>query len=319
MTNGRGNSHDKRPAIVYDGLVTRYENPIAFAVFMKTVLSIQSHVALGCVGNRAATFALQRLGCEVIAVNTVQFSNHTGYGAWRGEVFSPEHITDVLIGVAERGVLPQCHAVLSGYMGDAALGQAVLNAAAQVKAANPRAVYCCDPVMGDVGRGVFVRPGIPEFMRERAIPAADVVTPNQFELELLTGTVVTTLEDAVMAAASLRARGPKAVLVTSLTRANAPADMIEMLVDTADGSWLVATPRLPIDPSPNGAGDAVAALFLAHYLRTFDPAKALERSAAGIYAIFLATRRYRTRELQMVAAQEEFVQPTHLFPAERVR
>lgn len=286
---------------------------------MKTVLSIQSHVAMGCVGNRAATFALQRLGCEVIAVNTVQFSNHTGYGAWRGEVFSPQHIADVLEGVAERGALPTCQAVLSGYMGDATLGQAVLDAVAKVKSANPRAVYCCDPVMGDVGRGVFVRPGIPDFMRESAIPAADIVTPNQFELELLTGKTVGTLEDAMAAAAALRATGPKAVLVTSLLRSNLPADMIEMLVDTAEGTWIAATPRLPIDPAPNGAGDAVAALFLAHYLRTFDAAKALERAAAGIYAIFLATRRYRSRELQMVAAQEEFVQPTHLFPAERVR
>lgn len=286
---------------------------------MKTVLSIQSHVAMGCVGNRAATFALQRLGCEVIAVNTVQFSNHTGYGAWRGEVFSPQHIADVLEGVAERGALPTCQAVLSGYMGDATLGQAVLDAVAKVKSANPRAVYCCDPVMGDVGRGVFVRPGIPDFMRESAIPAADIVTPNQFELELLTGKTVGTLEDAMTAAAALRATGPKVVLVTSLLRSNLPADMIEMLVDTAEGTWIAATPRLPIDPAPNGAGDAVAALFLAHYLRTFDAAKALERAAAGIYAIFLATRRYRSRELQMVAAQEEFVQPTHLFPAERVR
>jgi len=225
----------------------------------------------------------------------------------------------VLRGVAERGMLPLCNAVLSGYMGDAALGQAVLDAAAQVKEANPRAVFCCDPVMGDVGRGLFVRPGIPEFMREKAVPAADIVTPNQFELETLTGKTVTTLDDALDAAAALRATGPQTVLVTSLTRTAAPRDMIEMMVDTEDGTWLVATPRLPIDPAPNGAGDAVAALFLAHYLRAFDVSKALERAASGIYAIFLATRRYRSRELQMVAAQEEFVQPTHLFPVERIR
>jgi len=188
-----------------------------------------------------------------------------------------------------------------------------------VRAANPRAIYCCDPVMGDVGRGVFVRPGIPEFMREHAIPAADIATPNQFELELLTGAPVRTLDEALVAAGALRALGPRVVLVTSLSREVGRDDMIEMLVDTADGSWLVATPKLPIDPAPNGAGDAVTALFLAHYLRSFEAPRALERAAAGIYAIFLATRRYHARELQMVAAQEEFVQPTHLFPAERLR
>lgn len=293
--------------------------PKRFPIEMRTVLSIQSHVALGCVGNRAAVFALQRLGCEVIAVNTVQFSNHTGHGAWRGRVFDAEHIADVLLGVEERGGFAGCHAVLSGYMGDASLGMGVLDAARRVRAANPRAIYCCDPVMGDAGRGIFVRPGIPEFMRERAVPAADIVTPNQFELDLLTGRTTRTLQDAMDAAAALRAMGPRVVLVTSLTREGAREDMIEMMVDSPDGCWLVATPRLPIDPAPNGAGDAVAALFLAHYLRTFEAQRALERSAAGIYSIFLATRRYHARELQMVAAQEEFVQPTHLFPAERLR
>lgn len=286
---------------------------------MKTVLSIQSHVAYGYVGNRAAVFPLQRLGCDVIVVNTVQFSNHTGYGAWTGQVFGADHIAAIIDGVDQRGALARCNAVLSGYMGDAALGRAVLDAAARVKAHNPRAVYCCDPVMGDVGRGFFVRPGIPEFMKDHAVPAADIITPNQFELEYLAGGAVRTLSDALAAAAALRARGPRLVLVTSLTREDAQSDTIEMLVDTERGSWLVNTPRLPLDPAPNGSGDAVAALFLAHYLRAFDPVEALEGAAAAIYAIFLATRRAGTRELQIVAAQDEFVDPTHLFPADRVR
>lgn len=286
---------------------------------MKTVLTIQSHVAMGCVGNRAAAFALQRLGCDVIAVNTVQFSNHTGYGNWNGAVFPADQIRSVVDGVEERGGFRHCHAILSGYLGDAAIGTVILNAVRRVKAANPRAIYCCDPVMGDTGRGLFVGPGIPEFMKEQAIAAADILTPNHFELEQLSGRTLETLEDVQTAAAAIRARGPKVVLVTSLSRRDGRNDMIEMLADSADSTWLVATPRLPIDPAPNGAGDAVAALFLSHYLRTGDPGKALERSAAAIYAIFLATRRYRSRELQMVAAQEEFVQPTHVFPAERLR
>jgi len=286
---------------------------------MKTVLSIQSHVAFGYVGNRAAAFPLQRLGHDVIVVNTVQFSNHTGYGAWTGQVFTAEHIVDVIDGVAERGGIDACDAVLSGYMGDAALGQVIVETAARVKAANPRAVYCCDPVMGDVGRGFFVRPGIPDFMKAHAVPAADVVTPNQFELEFLTGRTVGSLADALAATAALRARGPRVVLVTSLTRAEAPADRIEMLVDTADGAWVVATPRLPLDPPPNGAGDAVAALFLAHYLKAFDAAAAVEQASAAIYAVFEETRRRGKRELQLIAAQDELVAPRTVFRAEKVR
>jgi pyridoxine kinase len=286
---------------------------------MKTVLSIQSHVAYGYVGNRAAVFPLQRLGIDAVAVNTVQFSNHTGYGAWTGQVFTAEHIADVVDGVAARGVLPRCDAVLSGYMGDVGLGQVIVETAARVKAANPQAIYCCDPVMGDVGRGFFVRPGLPDFIKTHAVPAADLLTPNQFELEYLADRPIHTLDDALAATEGLRARGPRLVLVTSLTRQDAAADSIEMLVDDTDGAWLVSTPRLALEPSPNGSGDAVAALFLAHYLKGFDPAESLEQAAAAIYAIFETTRRMGTRELQLIAAQDDFVNPPRRFAATRLR
>src|SRR3954468_12993954 len=180
------------------------------------VLSIQSHVAYGHVGNASAVFAMQRLGVEVWPIHTVQFSNHTGYGAWRGRVFDGQAIDEVMQGIAERGVLPQCYGVLSGYLGSADIGHAVLGAVRRVREANPDAHYCCDPVIGDVGRGVFVRPGIPEFMRDHAVPAADIITPNQFELDLLSGGGSATLVDAKASLAAIHALGPRVVLVTSL-------------------------------------------------------------------------------------------------------
>ena len=124
------------------------------------ILSIQSHVAYGHVGNAAAAFALQRLGIEVWPIHTVQFSNHTGYGSWRGRAFDADTIRELIQGIGERGVLGRCDGVLSGYLGSAEIGIAVLDAVARVRAANPRARYCCDPVIGDVGRGVFVHPGV---------------------------------------------------------------------------------------------------------------------------------------------------------------
>src|ERR1700754_3599978 len=151
------------------------------------ILSIQSWVAYGHVGNAAAMFPMQRLGHEVFAVNTVQFSNHTGYGAWKGSVFTGDAVREVVTGIEDRGALARCDGVLSGYMGDASIGEAILDAVARVKAANPKALYCCDPVFGDVGRGIFVREGIADFMRERSVPAADIITPNHFELESLAG------------------------------------------------------------------------------------------------------------------------------------
>ncbi|MGO4722931.1 MULTISPECIES: pyridoxal kinase PdxY [unclassified Inquilinus] len=283
---------------------------------MTAILSIQSSVAYGHVGNSAAVFPLQRLGIDVWPVLTVHFSNHTGYGSFRGPVLPADQIAEVLRGVEERGVLPGCDAVLSGYMGDVSLGHVVLDAVAKVKAANPKAVYCCDPVLGDVGRGFFVRPGLPEFMRDQAVPRADIITPNQFELEFLAGGPIATLDDALAAARAVQATGPKIVLVTSLTRSDAPADAIEMLAVAPDGAWIVATPRLPLNV--NGSGDITAALFLAHWLRSGSPATALGRTAATVFAVMEETHRAGKREIQIVAAQDAIANPPERFAVRQV-
>jgi pyridoxine kinase len=190
------------------------------------ILSIQSSVAYGHAGNSAATFPLQRLGHDVWPVLTVHFSNHTGYGAWRGEVFQPSVVADVVRGIAERGMLGRADAVLTGYQGSPGVAEVVLDTVMRVRALNPAAVYCCDPVMGDVGRGMFVQPGIPQLIRDRVVPAADVVTPNAFELAYLAGTggdpetatpADISTEDGLLAAVDrLRATGPATVLVTSI-------------------------------------------------------------------------------------------------------
>jgi pyridoxine kinase len=282
---------------------------------MSAILSIQSAVAYGHVGNSAAVFPLQRLGFEVWPVNTVQFSNHSGYGSWRGEVFSSQAVGGVIEGIAERGVLPRCGAVLSGYLGDVALGQIVLGAVARVKAANPKAVWCCDPVIGDTADGIYVRPGIPEFFRDQALAQADLLTPNLFEAELLTGLPIRSLDEALAACAALRARGPKIVLLTSF-RADPEADRVGLLVSTPSGAWLVETPLLPIQAS--GTGDAVAALFLGHWLRSGDPAAAAEAAAGVIYAVLKATLAAGETELALIAAQAAFGEPPERFTARRV-
>ena len=281
-------------------------------------LSIQSHVAYGYVGNRAATFPLQRLGHEVWAVNTVEFSNHTGYGAWRGRVANPEQVREVVQGIADRDVLAGCDGVLSGYLGDASLGEVVIEAAGKVRAANPRALWCCDPVIGDEDRGVYVRAGIVEMFRDRALAAADITTPNRFELEQLTGHPGRHLADALAGCRVLLAKGPRLVLLTSLQREETPADSIEMLAVDREQAWLVATPRIDFPVAPNGTGDAVAALFTAHLLASGDAGAALGATASAIFGILQATVAAGARELQLVAAQQELVTPSRCFAAARV-
>jgi pyridoxine kinase len=280
------------------------------------VLSIQSHVAYGHVGNASAVFPMQRLGVEVWPIHTVQFSNHTGYGSWKGRVFDGPAIEDLVEGIAERGVLGRCDGVLSGYMGSADIGNAILSAVTRVRALNPEALYCCDPVIGDVGRGVFVRPGIPEFMREQAVPAADIITPNQFELDYLSGITTQTLDDVKQAVSAVQALGPKVILVTSVETKETPTDSVDLVAGEGGRFWRVRTPKLSL--SVNGAGDAIAALFFVHYARSRAAPTALAAASASVYGLLKRTEEAGSREILTIAAQDEFVSPSHRFDVAEV-
>ncbi|MBF4161507.1 pyridoxal kinase PdxY [Nocardioides acrostichi] len=281
------------------------------------ILSVQSSVAYGHVGNSAATFPLQRLGHDVWPVLTVHFSNHTGYGAWRGPVLDPTDVAAVITGIEERGVLGTADAVLSGYQGDPAVGSVVLDAVARVKALNPSAVYCCDPVMGDVGRGMFVQPGIPEYFRDTVVPRADILTPNHFELDFLAGVTTRTLPEVLAAVDGVRARGPRNVLVTSVLHDQVPEHHLDVVAVGDDGAWAVTTPQLPI--TPNGCGDLTAALYLAHLHETGSVSAALERTTATVFAVLEATVAAGSREIRLVDAQDAIAQPPATFTARRLR
>jgi pyridoxine kinase len=281
------------------------------------ILSIQSSVAYGHVGNSAAVFPLQRLGHEVWPVLTVHFSNHTGYGAWRGPLLAPTDVADVISGIEDRGVLGEADAVLSGYQGDPAVGAVILDAVARVKEANPAAVYCCDPVMGDVGRGMFVRPGIPEFMRDTVVPQADILTPNHFELDFLAGRTTTTLDEVLAAVDVVRERGPRDVLVTSVLHDGLAENTLAVVAVSDDGAWEATTPLLPI--APNGGGDVTAALYLAHLLDTGSAPVALGRTTASVFAVLEETLAAGTRELALVAAQESIALPPDTVDVRRLR
>ena len=282
-----------------------------------TILSIQSSVAYGHVGNSAVTFPLMRMGVEVWPVITVHFSNHTGYGTWRGPLLSAADLRDVVQGIDERGVLGDVDAVLSGYQGGEDIGAMILDAVALVKQRNPAAIYCCDPVLGDEDGGLYVRPGIPELMRQQVLPAAQIITPNQFELASLTGLPVSTMAELLSAADAARSIGPDVVLVTSVVRRDGPPGTIDMVAVNAAGAWLVTTPRLP--QSFTGSGDVTAATFLASLLGSYDVPQAMAHTAAVIYGLLEVTAAAGRAELALIAAQEEFVHPSHVFEPVRLR
>ena len=275
---------------------------------MPTVLSVQSRVAYGHVGNAAAVFPLQCLGVEVWALDTVAFSNHTGHGRWRGDVVTAETVATLFEGIADLGVLPSIDAVLSGYIGTAETGGVLLDIVTRLREANPRAVFCCDPVIGDTDTGSYVRDGVAEFFRDSALVVADIITPNRFELEYLTGRAIGSLDDAVAAANALRDTGPETVLVTSL---DVEPDRLTMLASNRDGTWLVETPHLSV--MLNGCGDVTAALFLGHLLNGAALPEALAATAASMFAVIERTVGLGRYELALVASRNELVNPSRVF------
>jgi pyridoxine kinase len=214
-------------------------------------------------------------------------------------------------------VIPRIDVVLSGYQGGVGIGDVIVDAVRRVKAVNPSALYACDPVMGNAKSGCFVAPEIPDLLRDRVVPVADIITPNQFELGFLTGTEPVSLESTLASADLARAMGPSTVLVTSVERPDRADDTIEMLAVDGAGAWLVSTPHLPF--KANGSGDVTAALFTAHYVATGDAAAALERTASSVFDLMETTYRSGERELQLVEAQEFYATPRLQFKARQVR
>lgn len=285
---------------------------------MTTILSIQSSVAYGHVGNSAATFPLMRMGFEVWPVLTVHFSNNTSYPQWKGPLLRPEDVHDVVVGIDTLGVLPAVDAVLTGYQGAPAMGAEILKMVDLVKQRSPRAVYCCDPVMGDVGRGMYVLPGIPEFVRDNVVAVADILTPNHYELNFLTGRDATkTVDEVIEAAHDLREVGPEVVLVTSVVTEEAAPDTVTMVAVNSEGAWSVTTPLL--GRTFTGSGDLTTSIFLAALFESGSVSDAVGRTADVVYSVLERTTQLDRRELALVAAQDDLVAPRHHFDVIRMR
>jgi pyridoxine kinase len=288
------------------------------------VISIQSQVAFGHVGNSAAVFPMQMHGIDVIAVPTTLLSNRPGYPTLRGRVLEAQLVADLLLGIEERGALDTCEAILSGYLGSPDIAAVVAGFVARAKLRNPAPAYCCDPVLGDRDGGLFVQADIPPLMRDLLCPLADIITPNHFEFEWLCGAKATTIEEVTGAARALMARGPSTIVVTSAELADTPDHAIETVaVERCEGStpqaqaWRVCTPKLPI--SPSGTGDLFASLFVSARVRGSDTPDALSHAASAIFAVLERTAARGTEEMRIVETGELLAHPKRRFDAVAVR
>jgi pyridoxine kinase len=285
-----------------------------------TVISIQSQVAYGHVGNSAAVFPMQMHGIDVIAVPTTLLSNRPGYPTLRGRVLDAQLVADLLLGVEERGAVDTCEMILSGYLGSAGIAAVVADFVARAKARNPRLAYCCDPVLGDRDRGLFVHADIPPLVRDLLCPVADLITPNHFEFEWLCGTSATTSDHMIAQAKALLARGPSTIVVTSAELEDTPPGEIETLaIEPSKGgkgklqAWRVRSPKLPI--SPSGTGDLFAALLVSARLRGADTPASLGHAASAIFAVLERTAASGAIEMRIVESAGALVDPKHRFEA----
>ncbi|WP_085956724.1 pyridoxal kinase PdxY, partial [Corynebacterium fournieri] len=254
-------------------------------------------------------------------VYTVNYSNHTGYGAWEGPMIPAADVSSVIKGVEDRGAFPLIDAILSGYQGGDDIADVIIDAVARIKAANPDAIYACDPVMGNAKSGCFVADTIPPLLRDKVVPVADLITPNQFELGYLTERDVVDLDSTLAAVEAAREMGPLTVLVTSVNHPETPEDAIEMIAVDDHGSWIVRTPRLPV--KRNGSGDVTAALFTGHYLRGIAgqdlhtaAKEALAKTASSVYDLLRVTYEADSQELKLVEAQDFYANPQLQFEVE---
>ncbi|EFA82554.1 hypothetical protein PPL_04242 [Heterostelium album PN500] len=286
---------------------------------MKNILSIQSHVVFGHAGNSASEFPMRRMGVNVWPLNSVQFSNHTQYGKWTGCVMPANHLTDIVKGIEDIDQLKRCDAVLSGYIGSPDQGSQILEVVRRVKAANPNAIYFCDPVMGHPGKGCIVSPGVAEFFVSQAVAASDMMAPNLLELDQLTGQRLTNVEEVIAGARSIIARGPRLILVKHLAYAGYKEDRFEMLLVTASDAWHISRPLVDFGSrQPVGVGDLTSGLLLVNILKGESLKDALEHVTAAVYEVMLTTKEMGEYELQVVAAQDRIVKPNNHFDAVKI-
>jgi pyridoxine kinase len=261
------------------------------------VISIQSQVVHGHVGNSAAAYPMQAEGVSVAAVPTTLLSNHPRYPTVRGRVLDAELLADLLCGVEERGLIDEAKVLLTGYLGSPDNARVIADFVDRARRKNPDLVYLCDPVIGDDGKA-YVADGILEVVRSHLVPAASLVTPNQFELELLSGVAVRDTAGLRAACAAISAQGPQHVVVTGCTLADTPAGQTETIVCTGRQLARIATPRLPIRPC--GTGDLLAGLIAAHLAKGATVEVAVRSAVDAVFAVLLRTAREGADEMRLV-------------------
>ena len=273
-----------------------------------SIISIQSHVAYGYVGNKAAVYPLQSMGHEVLPINTVQFSNHTGYKKWQGEIFTRDHIRNIIRGIEDIGADKDCQAILSGYMGSHEICSEVFETVKKFKSKNENILYLCDPVIGNTS--CYVKPEVLEFFKANL--QADIITPNEFEAEILSGIKIKTTKDLKDIAEYFHDRGVKIVVITGLNLKELSESGLYIFMSDQVHTFVTRTVEYNFNTPPSGTGDLFSALFLGNYLSTKSAVQSLKRSVYFIDQVIKNTFTAKSRELKIISANYACIDETAL-------
>lgn len=239
------------------------------------ILSFSSEVVHGAVGNKAARIPLEAMGFRFMSLPTVLLSNHAGRPMSVGHVMSANEIRALAEGLREDHAFNNLVAVMTGYFVDAEQIEAAGDIIADLKRQNPDLIYCCDPVLGDTQKGIYVKEGVPNAVEKHLLPLADLITPNVFELGFLVGHEITTLASAQDALLSLC---PKGGLVSSI-----PDTPLKLATLASDGDKTFAIETAALAGAPSGTGDLLTALYLGHRLKGLAVDTALAKSVSAVY------------------------------------
>ncbi|XP_053673048.1 pyridoxal kinase [Anopheles nili] len=300
------------------------------------VLSIQSHVVHGHVGNKSAVFPLQVLGIEVDQINSVQFSNHTGYAnGFKGQVLNEKELSDVYSGLVDNDLHKLYTHLLTGYVGNPTFLREIANIIKSLRSVNKKLIYVCDPVMGDDGV-MYVPKELLPIYRDEIVPLADIITPNQYEVELLTGKPIKSEKDVWEAMQWFHEKGVDTVAISSseLGTKDTLLAYVSSRASSKSEQYRLAIPKQGNNIIRfTGTGDLFASLFLAHSaLTNFNIAASLERSIATLQAVITKTLSCipeqvllgkvpvtsQQRELKLIQSKADIEQPKITLKCEKV-
>ena len=257
------------------------------------VLSIQSSVIFGYVGNNIARPVLQALGYDVWCVDTVNFSNHPGYGSFTGSIKEAHKIQEEINGLTNLDILNECDAILSGYLGEVETAKTVSRTIELIKEQNETAIYLLDPVIGDDDQ-IYVKNGLVEAFKNDLLPKADIILPNQSELGWLSGSKINDVSSLKTASNYLIKRGAKTVVITGIP----DFETLTNYVVTSDAFWAISTPQL--NRKFSGTGDLFSSLFTGAFLQTKDLYHALNFATEGCSLVVRETQKKGSKELSVL-------------------